>query len=105
MGAVGLVADDLPLGFSIDTVVLIGWVVVVKVVFGVVTVVDEIEDDVGVADGDVCDDTLEEAWTKTETDTLEEAWTETEADGIGVCNNTEIEAWTETSVKGKAGDC
>ena len=72
---------------------LIGWVVVGKVVFGVVTVVDEIEGDVGVTDDDVCDDTLEEAWTKTETD------------GIDVCNNTEVEAWTETSVKGKAGDC
>ena len=93
MGAEGLIADDLPPVFGIATVVLIGWVVVAKVVFGVVTVVDEIEDDVGVTDGDICDDTLEEAWTKTETD------------GIDVCNNTEIEAWTETSVKGKVGDC
>ena len=93
MGAEGLIAYDLPPVFGIATVVLIGWVVVAKVVFGVVTVVDEIEDDVGVTDGDVCDDTLEEAWTKTETD------------GIDVCNNTEIEAWTETSVKGKVGDC
>ena len=93
MGAEGLIADDLPPAVGIVTVVLIGWVAVAKVVFGVVTVADEFEDDVGVTDGDVCDDTLEEAWTKTETD------------GIDVCNNTEVEAWTETSVKGKVGDC
>ena len=89
MGAEGLIADDLPPAVGIVTVVLIGWVAVAKVVFGVVTVADEFEDDVGVTDGDVCDDTLEEAWTKTETDG----------------NNTEVEAKTETSVKGKAGDC
>ena len=93
VGAGGLVADDVPPVVGAATVELLGWVVAAKVVFGVVTVVDEIEDDEGVTDGDVCDDTLEEAWTKTETD------------GIDVCNNTEVEAKTETSVKGKAGDC
>lgn len=89
VGAGGLVADDVPPVVGAATVELLGWVVAAKVVFGVVTVVNEIEDDVGVTDGDVCDDTLEEAWTKTETDG----------------NNTEVEAKTETSVKGKAGDC
>ena len=93
VGAGGLVAEDVPPVAGAATVELPGWVVAAKVVFGVVTVVDQIEDDEGVTDGDVCDDTLEEAWTKTETD------------GIDVCNNMEVEAKTETSVKGKAGNC
>ena len=93
MGAVGLVAGDVPPVADVATVVLIGWVVVAKVVFGVVTVVDEIDDDVGATDSDVCDDTMEEAWTETGTD------------GVGVCDDTAVEAWTETSVKGKVGDC
>lgn len=93
VGAGGLVAEDVPPVAGAATVELPGWVVAAKVVFGVVTVVDQIEDDEGVTDGDVCDDTLEEAWTKTETD------------GVDVCNNMEVEAKTETSVKGKAGNC
>ena len=87
MGAVGLVANDVPPVVDVATVVLIGWVVVAKVVIGIVTFVDEIEDDVGVTDGDVCDDTMEEAWTETGTD------------GVGVCDDTMEEAWTKTSVK------
>ena len=73
MGAVGLATDDVSPVVGVATVELIGWVVVAKVVFGVVTVVDEIEDD------DVCDDTMEEAWTETETG------------GVAVCNDTREE--------------
>ena len=93
MGTVGLVADHVPPVVGVATIVPIGWVVVAKVVFGVVTVADQIEDVVGATDGNVCDDTMEEAWTETGTD------------GVGVCDDTAVEAWTETSVKGKVGDC
>lgn len=80
MGAGGLVADDVPPVVGVVTVELIGWVAVAKVVVGVVTVVVEIEDDVGVTDSDVWDDTMEEAWTETETG------------GVAVCNDTREEA-------------